>query len=388
MLTAVKPGICIVNPYEHGGGAEYQIALLIDALAGAGAHQIHYLAHFIDVRERTRAYQISRIGDGGPVPRFGYLMEAWPLYRILRSLDPSIIYQRVACAYTGICALYAQRHGIPFVWHVAHDTEVTPDSLDPGRNIIRLRLEKWAAGFGARHAARVVVQTQHQADLLLKNYSRPADAIISNFHPQAAETIDKSGPFTVIWIANLKPWKQPDAFVRLAQALGNYPEVRFVMVGAPAAAAGNVRWQQALMESIQNTPNLEYVGQKSHAQVNELLARAHIFVNTSVHEGFPNTFIQAWLRDVAVVSLLVNPDQVLDRERVGLVADSESGLAAAVRQLIDKPQVRLELITRGREHARDRHSLRNAGELVRLLTAWGSASGRSLDAGTYHNGAS
>jgi len=368
MLSVAKPRICIVNPFEHGGGAEYQIEQLIDALARSDEYEIHYLTHFVDERERNRTYQVSRIGSGGPIPRFGYLMEARSLYRKLRDIDPCIIYQRVACAYTGICAFYSRRHATPLLWHVAHDTEVTRQSLDRARNIVRLRLEKWAVEFGAKHATRIVVQTRHQAHLLQTNYARAADAVVANFHPPAAEAIDKSGPLTVIWIANLKPWKQPEVFVRLANSLSSCSEVRFVIVGAPAATSGS--WQLALMQGIHNAPNLQYLGQKSHTEVNELLARAHIFVNTSVHEGFPNTFIQAWLRDVVVVSLQVDPDQILERRGVGIVAHSESGLVAAVRGLIDNPDVRAAYLERGRVHAIEHHSLRNADELVGLLRAY------------------
>jgi glycosyltransferase involved in cell wall biosynthesis len=80
------------------------------------------------------------------------------------------------------------------------------------------------------------------------------------------------------------------------------------------------------MAAIRATPNLEYLGEKSQDEVNELLARAHIYVNTSLFEGFANTFIQAWMRDVAVVSLHVNPDGVFDREGVGIHAGSEDEL--------------------------------------------------------------
>jgi glycosyltransferase involved in cell wall biosynthesis len=367
MLSGKKPKICIVNPFEHGGGAEYQISLLIDALVAADKYEVHYLTHFVDGRQRVRNYQVSRVGNGGPIPRMGYLMDARSLYRRLLEINPSVIYQRVACAYTGICALYSRRHSIPLVWHVAHDTEVSSQVLDAGRNFLRLRLEKWAIEYGVRHATRIVVQTRHQADLLQQNYHRAADAIIGNFHPPATETIDKRGPPTVVWIANLKPWKGPEAFVRLANGLSSSAEVRFVMIGAPAAASGNQGWQQALMQSIDAAANIQYLGQRSHDEVNELLGRSHIFVNTSTHEGFPNTFIQSWLRDVAVVSLHVDPDQVLERKQVGIAAQSESGLLAAVRNLIQNPDVRAGYALRGREHAIARHSLRNAADLVRLI---------------------
>ncbi len=328
-----------------------------------GRYDIHYLTHFVDGRERARNYQVVKIGRGG-IPRLGFVMDAASLSGTLRGLKPDVIYQRVAGAYTGLCAAFAHRHAIPMVWHVAHDTDVAPRSLDPGRNILRVRLEKWAANYGARRATRIVVQTHHQASLLKQNFGRAADAVIPNFHPPAAETLDKSGTPTVVWIANLKAWKRPEVFVRLASKLADCSGVKFLMVGLPA---GSGRFQDRLMASIAAHPNLEYLGSKSHAEVNSLLARASIFVNTSTQEGFPNTFIQSWLRDVAVVSLSVDPDHVLENKQVGILAKSEAGLADAVRRLIEDPRSREAYVARGREHALAQHSLRNTEELIDLI---------------------
>ncbi|HLF11944.1 MAG TPA: glycosyltransferase family 4 protein [Gammaproteobacteria bacterium] len=184
------------------------------------------------------------------------------------------------------------------------------------------------------------------------------------------QAIDKSGPLSVVWIANLKRWKQPEVFVRLAAALSDLTHVRFVLVGALMAAPDERQWAETLMASIEATPNLEYVGQKSQDEVNALLARAHVFVNTSLDEGFANTFIQAWMREVPVVSLHVNPDGVFDRERVGIhAAGSEELLYQAVRRLITDPQLRSEHAACARIHAGKRHSVRNVRLLEKLIDA-------------------
>jgi glycosyltransferase involved in cell wall biosynthesis len=126
-------------------------------------------------------------------------------------------------------------------------------------------------------------------------------------------------------------------------------------------------WREQLMRDIQNTTNLDYVGPKTQREVNELLARAHVLVNTSVTEGYPNTFIQAWQRKVPVVSLTVNPDGVLDRQGVGIRAGTEQGLEEAVRLLLENSALRNEYGVRAREYAVRRHSLRNTHALVRLI---------------------
>jgi glycosyltransferase involved in cell wall biosynthesis len=50
------------------------------------------------------------------------------------------------------------------------------------------------------------------------------------------------------------------------------------------------------MRAIQSVTNVDYLGARRQREVNELLARAHVLVNTSITEGYPNTFIQAWQR--------------------------------------------------------------------------------------------
>jgi glycosyltransferase involved in cell wall biosynthesis len=380
-MSEEKLRLCIVTPRQHGGGAEYQISLLIAALLESTRYDIHLLVRHTDESIQQIGYHVVRIRRSAQVPRFGYISDLVPLYRALRLIKPNILYQRVACGYTGICALYARRQHVPLVWHAAHDTDVSPATLDRGRNFLRRRLEKWSVEFGIRRADRIVVQTRRQGELLLRHYGRQADAVIPNFHGDAGETIDKSGPTTVVWAANLKTWKRPEVFVRLALALQDVAGLQFIMLGEAPAGASNQSWLAPLIRSIEATPNLRYLGSRSQREVNDILAKATIFVNTSVHEGFPNTFIQAWQRDVAVVSLDVNPDDVLQREGVGIHAVSEQGLSQAVRTLVTKPAVRAGYIQRAREYVRSQHSLRNSAMLVQLIDSLARASQAPVRAG-------
>jgi glycosyltransferase involved in cell wall biosynthesis len=369
--TSTAPRLCIVTPAHSSttvGGSEFQIDCLLEALIPQRRFEIYYLTSFVSSESANDSYRIVRIGEGVRAPRFGYLAHAAPLYRALSNLRPSVIYQRVAGGYSGISAHYARRHGARFVWHIAHDSDVVPDASLEGRNPLRRYLEKRSVEYAIRHADCIVAQTAYQALLLKQNYARAVDAVIPNFQPEPRESIDKSGPLTVLWIASLKPWKRPEAFVSLAAELGDLAGVRFVMVGPWAAGPGERSWAESLTSRIQSTPNLEYLGPRTQGEVNELLARAHVFVNTSLHEGFPNTFIQAWSRDVPIVSLHVDPDDLLAKGHLGLCcAGSEKRLAAAVRELLCAPTLRTQIAARGREHAKSRHSLANANILADLL---------------------
>jgi glycosyltransferase involved in cell wall biosynthesis len=367
-LTATQR-LCVVTPGHssiNAGGSEFQIDCLLDVLVPQRRFEIYYLTSLVASDSANDSYRIVRIGDGAP--RLGYLAHALPLYRALSNLRPCVIYQRVAGGYSGIAAHYARRHGAKFVWHIAHDSDVLPDASLEGRNPLRRYLEKRSVEYAIRRADCIIAQTEHQAQLLEHNYGRKVDAVIPNFQPEPREPIDKSGPLTVLWIASLKPWKCPEAFVRLAAQLRELTGVRFVMVGSPAAGSGERSWMESLVSSIRSTDNLEYLGPRTQDEVNRLLARAHVFVNTSLHEGFPNTFIQAWSRDVPIVSLHVDPDDLLDKGRLGLFcAGSENRLTDAVRSLLGDPPLRAQFAARGREHAKARHSLANVQVLADLL---------------------
>lgn len=366
----MKQRLCIVIPVHwkaRMGGAEYQVKCLLDHLRTLDRYDIHYLAHRVPGEGQFDGYMVHRVGHGGGRPRFGFVSDAPSLYRALRRLRPNVVYQRVGCAYTGIAAFYARRAGCRLVWHAASDADLQINLKVRQRNFIRQRLERSLLSYGIRSADRIVTQTEQQARLLRENFGRRPDAVIANFHPDPTETIDKSGPLRVVWIADLKRLKQPEAFLRLAEALQDIHDVRFVMIGAATAGAGDASWQASLKERLNSASNLEYLGQLSQAEVNEQLAKAHVFVNTSIYEGFPNTFIQAWLRDAAVVSLNVDPDGILNRDNLGFHAGTEARLAEIVRRLISDSALRAAIAQRARAHAKRFHSMENARRLEEII---------------------
>ena len=372
------PRLCIVTPTHspgHAGGAEYQIDCFIGVLSTLNSHEIYYLSGSPSPDEEPSTYHTVRVGHATGTPRFGYLTQARPLYEALSTIRPEAIYQRVACGYTGVCGYYAKRNRARFIWHVAHDSDVTPGLSLDGRNPVRRFLEKRSVEYGIRGASGIVTQTRTQARLLERHYRRAPDAIIPNFQPFPAEKPDKSGEIRVVWIASLKPWKHPEAFLNLADACRDLPGVRFLMVGPQGVGSGERPWAQAVLSRIHATPNLEYLGSRTQSEVNELLARSHIFVNTSHQEGFPNTFIQAWMREAVVVSLQVDPDGVLATQGMGLFCrDDEQTLAKAVRTLVTDSGLRTRYAAKGRVHAMQHHSLENARGLARLVCAQGDRS--------------
>ena len=65
-----------------------------------------------------------------------------------------------------------------------------------------------------------------------------------------------------------------------------------------------------LVKRIEGNENIEYLEELDMDDANSILERSSVLVNTSMFEGFSNTFIQAWLRRTPVLSLNSDPDEL------------------------------------------------------------------------------
>jgi glycosyltransferase involved in cell wall biosynthesis len=228
-------------------------------------------------------------------------------------------------------------------------------------------LNKRFVDYGACRANVIIVQSCEQAELLRRNYGRSDAVHISNFHRTPALPPTKAHDrLLVCWIGNIKELKQPELFLRLASDLQKRSNVEFIMVGAPQMQPE--AWE-SLLARMRRLPNLHYSGPQPHGAVDKLLSTAHVLVNTSYVEGFPNTFIEAWLREVPVVSLSVNPDGVFDEDRFGICANgSYERLRDAVERLIANPILRAQMGQRASAFARERFSERNIEQVIQVIS--------------------
>jgi glycosyltransferase involved in cell wall biosynthesis len=368
-MAGVKPRLCVLIPSHWAGkrgGAELQVRMLVERLVSLDTFEVHLVARNIDPHHVPAGYTLHEIPPYKAVAGT-FLLDVPSLWRLLRRLQPQVIYQRVAGAYTGTAAYYARRHHCRMVWHVSHDQDLMPI---PWRWSLRSpveQLDRRLIDYGARRADAIIVQNSAQAELLRRNYGRSDAVHISNFHSAPAAPPTKAlDRLMVCWIANFKPTKQPEFFLRLAADLRNRSNVEFHMAGALQMKR---KASERLLARMRKLPNLQYSGFQADDAIDKLLSTAHVLVNTSYAEGFPNTFIEAWLREVPVVSLSVNPDGVFDEDRFGICAHgSYEQLRDAVERLIVNTTLRSQMGQRAAVFARERFSDRNIEQVIQVLS--------------------
>lgn len=359
--------VCVLLPVHWSGGiggAEYQARLLVEHWSAHYDVDIVYLTTRTNPSYSPHGYRIVQFSTDDGIRRYGTFFDAVRLHRALRAVEPDVIYQQVGCAHTGIAAFYARRAGCKLFWRVSSDRSLEP----PGSSWWRRphhRIERRFLEYGIAHATGIIVQNTRQQHLLRERYGRDS-VLVKSFHPAPSEqsATGARGVRTILWVGNLKRLKNPAAFLRLAHSFETRADVEFVMIGAPG---DDPRWTDALIASIAAHRNVRYLGALPQADVNERLSRAYALVNTSDYEGFPNTFVQAWLRGVPVLSLHADPDELLSNGTCGLLSGTEERLLADLRQLLDTPDLAARLGRTAREYARRAHSMDNADRIARLL---------------------
>ncbi len=362
----MRAKLCILVPAHWEavmGGSQYQAKVLVDYLLAHYDVDIAYLTMRADPTFTPAGYRIVPFSDRRGLRRHGSFFDVVRLYRALARERPDLILQFVGSAHTGIAALYARRHGCKMIWRVTNDPSVEPSTVSWRQP--HLRLERLFLDFGIRHATLILAQTEYQRARLAAAFPNAPVQVLPNFHPTPPDC-GRNGAVVkqVAWIANLKPLKNPGAFVRLARRFAARSDIRFVMIGDTIDSSD---WTKRQLAEIAATPNLVYGGSLSQAVVKGVLEPADLLVNTSDHEGFSNTFIQAWMRRVPVVSLRVDPDQLLSTGGLGAVTGDEDALYERVAALLADPDRCAAIGARARRYAVEHHAESNIETLARLL---------------------
>ncbi len=350
--------VCIVSlnivpffvrtPESKFGGAETQAGFLARAFESAGAEVTLVVANKKEsdaLPYRTENAFASE--EGVPGFRFFY-PRMFGVVEAMQRANADVYYQRNAGAVTGIVSWYCQRHNRAFVYGAGSDTDFSM------REVIMSGTSSWRDRFlymyGLRRADGIVVQNEQQAQACREAIRREARVIPNGIAMSngAGSRGRRGGP--IAWVGALRAVKQPAMFLELARRL---PELRFVMVGGPVDS--EPEHAATIKEQARGIPNLTLTGRVPPEEVSRILSESSALVNTSRFEGFPNAFLEAWSAGTPIVSL-VDVDDVLSREGVGVVCNNVESLARELSRLTADPDRLHAMGERARELVRRRYS--------------------------------
>jgi len=351
------------------GGAEIQADLLANYMIEKG-HQINYIRKGGKNSKKPRKYKKNYWIYQVKKPLlnkniFSYKNRGF-LYKLLNKIDPDVIYQR-GIHFADMISYYGNKNDIPVVSGISQDDMCSRNNLTLNPkgflNLINnLIKEKYH-----QKSKMIISQTERQKKLLKKNFSVNSVVIPNGHEVPSKKRIKKTKPPIVCWIGNMKKWKQPEIFLKLAKEL-DYINARFVYCGR--LPSNNV-YKNKIIRKTKDLPNVDYLGEVPFDKTNELLLKSSIFVNTSASlsnskyertEGFPNTFIQAWMRKTPVISLNFDPDGIVKKFRLGRISGDFNTLKNDVKELIKNEKLRRRIGEKARDHAVEKFDMKKIGK--------------------------
>jgi glycosyltransferase involved in cell wall biosynthesis len=338
---------------EHSGGIERQTALWARWFADRG-HQVTLLSWDVGQTEGgevngVRVVKMCRREDGWPGLRF--LHPRWTsLAAALRRADADAYHYMSGDAGLGQVALWCRAHRRLLTYYVSSTwaAERELPHLRPWRERLLYRV-------GLRHAGLVMVQTSLQQRLLNESFGVASTVVpmpcadLARERTDAAATIPARGT-RVLWVGRVSPEKRLEWLVDAALAC---PDVTFDVAGA---SNDDSPYAAALLSRARTVPNLVLHGRVSdNDALSSLYRQAALLCCTSRSEGFPNTFLEAWSHGLPVVSTY-DPDGMIERRGLGLVAGDVAGVVAGIRELLTSPEVHRRTALNAIAYVRENHS--------------------------------
>ena len=247
--------------------------------------------------------------------------------------------------------------------HVVHDHH------GPAINNRRLAVYDWLM---LRNAdAYITVSDALRARALRLLHFAPGDCLqIDNGIEIGPATPPWHGPPTVVHVANIRPPKGHATAVRAAALLSQgIPGFRWICVGnIPEPPTAYVTDLRSMISSVDGADCVELAGPSDDIRVQ--LSQAHVGVLTSDAEGLPMTLLEYMASELPVVVTDVGQCGALVREaEAGLVVPSgdHEAIAAAVCDLISKPDRGRSLGERGRAYVQKRFSAAAMAKTVSVL---------------------
>jgi glycosyltransferase involved in cell wall biosynthesis len=144
---------------------------------------------------------------------------------------------------------------------------------------------------------RIVAQNPFQQESCRRNHGRETVLIPSCYElPPDARSANAD---RVLWVGTIHHYKRPEWFLDIAERL---PQRRFTLVGGPSVGGDRSGYFDDIRRRAEALPNVEFTGFLPLAEVEKQFDRARVLVSTSVYEGMPNVFLQAWARGVPTVA--------------------------------------------------------------------------------------
>jgi glycosyltransferase involved in cell wall biosynthesis len=308
------------------GGAEINLYYLATEFAKRKEYRVEFLVsdfgqENIEMHENVRVVKLKWLNDKKyPGIPYKIMRRVYLIYSLI--INKSEIYITTTAseysAYFILIGKYIRRKKV--VFRVAHEWDIDK-SLSSLSTIPRVFHRYSLPRFD-----QIIVQSDIQKRLLSENYNLNS-VLIANGFPVKDYNEQPERDY-ILWVGRSAEFKRPDLFVKLA---GELPNEKFLMI-----LSGENDLKEKIKENASDVLNIRIIDFVSFFDIDEVFIKAKCFVNTSVKEGFPNTFIQSGLASTPILSFNVDPDGILEKYSMGFCCNEDMQKAIQYLHKLDK----------------------------------------------------
>lgn len=230
----------------------------------------------------------------------------------------------------GILSIIPLIMGKRSVYRIASDAFVDRNIITVDTNEFKkskLSIDTISNYINLKFSSAIIVQTREQ-ERKLQKYKKKLYSNKNNFPIKNTVYKKKENPPIILWVGSIAGVKQPQIFLELAKRI---PEAKFVMIGGHK---NNEIFYDEIKRQAAELSNFDFMGVVEFNEIDQHFQRASMLVNTSLFEGYPNSFIQAWNNYTPVISLNADPDEIICKFKLGFHSLTFNQLVNDVKWLL------------------------------------------------------
>ena len=342
---------------KYAGGSELKQVLVGRELVKRG-----YPVSFITYDEKNEKKTVDGITiiSCPQSQKYSFIKNFLLYWNSLKKADANIYFQGIGS--TGVLPFFCLIHRRKYVKWIVSDSNLLFKRFRGGYPFVR----KITASLDILFAHKIIVQNLFQKEILENKFKKMDCVLIKNpiIIPQDTVDIERNKSY-ILWVGSIKAVKQPELFLKIARKL---PQLKFVMIGGESK--GRKAEYDTIEKEAKTIPNLDFLGFVPYHKIQHYYRNAAIFINTSQIEGFPNTFLESWVSGTPVISLNVDPDEVICKERIGFHSKAFEQLLLDVNRLFQDKNLREEMGMNAKKYVQQHHDLNMiTTEFEKLLTS-------------------
>lgn len=292
ILNNKKPPIAI-------GGADVQLAMWAKAIAKT--NKVYTFSYFPKRIIYTTQWGIHFCFT--PLIRKVMIILNWFKPLTLFLTRPDVVVLRGIPSELRLVECFRKLLNFKLLYMVASDMDVNPDAFNWNKRIPIV----------ISHADFVIAQNSYQFENAVKKLGVKNIVQISNvWNKDLFPTYEMKKIYDYIWVGNFREIKRPEWLIEIAKA---NPEKKFAVVGADLGGYTD------FCKQLNSISNVEYVGSKTLFETTKMVSMSKCLLCTSVKEGFPNTFLQAFSYNIPIIST-VDPSDIIKSNKLGYVVNS------------------------------------------------------------------